>query len=76
MFIPISLLYGFCAYFVAYYWNIMWLDGMVLLPLITLGIEYIINKEKPFLYIVSLVIMLFANYFIAYMICIFSVLYF
>ena len=76
MFIPISLLYGFCAYFVAYYWNIMWLDGMVLLPLITLGIEYIINKENPFLYIVSLVIMLFANYFIAYMICIFSVLYF
>ena len=76
MFIPISLLYGFCAYFVAYYWNIMWLDGMVLLPLITLGIEHIINKEKPFLYIISLVIMLFANYFIAYMICIFSVLYF
>lgn len=76
MFIPLSLLYGFCAYFIAYYWNIMWLDGIVLLPLIILGIEYIIDKEKPVLYIISLVTMLFANYFIAYMICIFSVLYF
>ena len=76
MFIPLALLYGFCAYFTAYYWNIMWLDGMVLLPLIILGIELIINKEKPYLYIISLVVMLFSNYFIAYMICIFSVLYF
>lgn len=75
-FIPISLLYGFCAYFTAYYWNIMWLDGMVFLPLITLGIENIINKNRPLLYIISLCIMLFANYFIAYMICFFSVIYF
>lgn len=75
-FIALSLLYAFSAYFTAYYWNIMWLDGMVFLPLITLGIEYIVNDKKPLLYILSLAIMLFANYFIAYMLCIFSVLYF
>ena len=43
--IGISLLYGYSAYFTAYYWNIMWLDGMYILPLITLGIENIINKD-------------------------------
>ena len=75
-FIALSLLYAFSAYFTAYYWNIMWLDGMVFLPLITLGIENIINDKKPLLYIISLAIMLFANYFIAYMLCLFSVLYF
>ncbi len=75
-FIPLALLYGFSAYFTAYYWNIMWLDGMVFLPIIILGIENMINKNKYMLYIVSLAVMLVANYFIGYMICIFSVIYF
>ena len=66
-FITLSILYAFSAYFTAYYWNIMWLDGMVFLPLITLGIENIVNNKKPLLYIISLSILLFANYFIAYM---------
>ena len=75
-FIPIALLYGFCAYFGAYYWNIMWLDGLVFLPLIVLGIENIVNKNKFLLYSISLALMLVSNYFIGYMICIFSVIYF
>lgn len=75
-FIPLSLFYAFCAYFTAYYWNIMWLDGLVFLPLIILGIEKIIDERRPLLYIISLAVMLYANYFIAYMICLFSCLYF
>ena len=74
--IGISLLYGYSAYFTAYYWNIMWLDGMYILPLITLGIENIINKDNGFLYTLSLTLMLFTNYFIGYMICIYSCIYF
>ena len=74
--VPISLLYGFSAYFSAYYWDLMWLDGMVLLPLITLGIENIVNIKKYRLYTFSLAIMLLSNYFIGYMICIYSVIYF
>lgn len=74
--IPLGILYAFSAYYSAYYWNLMWLDGMVFLPLITLGIEYIINNRKWKFYTVWLAIMLVANYFIGYMICIFSILYF
>ena len=74
--IGISLLYGYSAYFTAYYWNIMWLDGMYILPLITLGIENIINKDNGILYTLSLILILFANYFIGYMICIYSCIYF
>ena len=75
-FVPLGILYGFSQYFKAYYWNIMWLDGMVLLPLITLGIENIVNNKSWKLYFISLAIMLFSNYFMGYMICIFSVFYF
>lgn len=75
-FIPVSILYAFNAYFVAYYWNIMWLDGIYMLPLVVFGIEQLIEKDKPLFYIVFLSIMLWINYFIGYMICIFSVIYF
>lgn len=71
-----GVLYAFCGYFIAYYWNIMWIDAMVLFPVIILGIERIINKGKPSLYCVSLAVMIFANYYMAYMICIFSFFYF
>lgn len=74
--VPISLLYAFSAYYRAYYWNLMWIDGMIFLPLITLGIENIINNDKWKLYLVSLFMMIIANYFIAYMICIYCVIYF
>lgn len=74
--IALSLLYAFNAYYVAYYWNIMWIDGLVWLPIIALGIERLIDNNKILLYIISLAIMLFTNYFIGYMLCIFSVLYF
>lgn len=72
----LSLLYSFSAYFVAYYWNIMWLDGMVFLPLIVYGLERMLIRRKPLVYVLSLSVMMFANYFIAYMICIFLVIYF
>ncbi len=74
--IGLSLLYAYSAYFTAYYWNIMWLDGMYLLPLIILGIENIVNKNNGVIYTITLSIMLLTNYFIAYMICIFSCIYF
>lgn len=69
-------LYAFCGYFVAYYWNLMWIDAMYLFPLVILGIEKIINKGKPTLYCISLAVLFLANYYMAYMVCIFSVLYF
>ena len=60
-FIGLSLLYAFSSYFIAYYWNIMWLDGLVFLPIIILGIENIINKDNGILYTISLALMLYSN---------------
>lgn len=71
-----GVLYAFCGYFVAYYWNVMWLDAMYLFPFVILGIEQIIRTGKAKTYCISLILCFITNYYMAYMVCIFSVLYF
>ncbi len=71
-----GILYAMCGYFVAYYWNVMWIDAMVYFPLVILGIENIINKRNPKIYIPMLTLTLLSSYYMGYMTCIFAVLYF
>jgi len=71
-----GVLYSFCGWMIVYYWNVMWLDGMALLPLVMLGIWSIVHKRKFMLYTVTLALTLVTNYFMGYMVCIFSVLFF
>lgn len=71
-----GLLYAFSGYFVAYYWNIMWIDGMMLLPLCVLGLEYLIENRSPWLYCGSFALLLVSSYYMAYMVAIFLVMYF
>lgn len=71
-----GLLYAFCGYFVAYYWNIMWLDAVVAFPIVMLGIWYIINENKSLTYVLSLAYIMMTNYYMAYMTCILSVIFF
>lgn len=71
-----SVLYAFCGYLLAYYWNIMWIDGLFLLPIICYGIERIINHGKMRTYVAALALSMFSNYYISFMLCIFSVVYF
>ena len=68
--------YAMSSYMAAFSWNIMWLDCLLLLPLVVLGIEKLVNEKKYLLYTISLGVAIFSNYYIAIMICIFSVLYF
>lgn len=71
-----SVMYALCAYAVAYQSNLMWIDALIWLPLITLGIEALIKKGNFKLYIISLAIAVWSNYYIGYMLCIFTLLYF
>lgn len=71
-----STSYAFMSYVGAYFFHIMWMDAVYMLPLVMLGIDKIILHKKPTLYIVSLMITIFSNYYMGYMVCIFSVLYF
>lgn len=71
-----SILYALSSFSLSYYLHIMWLDIYLLLPLLLLGIDKIIKEKKHLLYIVSLIMMIFCNYYFAYMVCIFSFIYF
>lgn len=71
-----SSMYALCAYNIVYSHNLMWLDGVILLPIITLDIEILFKKERPWIYLISLTVGILANYYIGYMLCLFSLLYF
>ena len=77
---PVSLLfttaYALCGYNNAYAWCVMWLDAVVLLPLIAMGIERLWRGGKPLLYILSLGGAIVCCFYTGYMLCLFSVLYF
>lgn len=67
--------YAFCGYNVNYFWSAMWLDGVILLPLIALGLRRLFAGKRPWLYLFSLSAAILFNYYIGFMLCLFSVLY-
>lgn len=71
-----STSYVFMSYVGAYFFHIMWMDAIYMLPLVALGIDKIIEKRKPLFYILSLMITILTNYYMGYIVCLFSVLYF
>ena len=74
--VAMASLYALCAYTCAYFWCIMWIDVMALLPLIILGLHRLVDGGKGILYAVSLGLACFCNYYISLMVCIFVVLYY
>ena len=68
--------YAMSAYMAAFSWNVMWLDCLVLFPLIILGMDALVKKGKFRLYTISLAICIISNYYISIMICIFLIFYF
>ena len=71
-----SCLYALSGFMAAYNWNIMWLDPVILLPLILLGLELLVKEGRFALYCVTLALSIYTNYYLSIMICIFLVLYF
>lgn len=71
-----STSYALMGYNMAYFWDIMWLEGVILLPVIIFGIEKIILGKKPYMHVLSLTTALITNYYIGWMLCVFSVIYF
>lgn len=68
--------YALMAYMIVQLMDVMWLDGLVFLPLIILGIQNIINRETKLLYCISLGLMFWSHFYIGMMIAIFCVIYF
>ena len=71
-----STMYALCGYAVVMQHNTMWIDNLILLPIVMLGIENIIKYGKYRMFVISLAMAIFSNFYIGYMTCIFVFLYF
>ena len=71
-----STMYALMAYSVIQLIDPMWVDGPVFLPLIILGVEYLVDDGRKINYIIPLSIMFIANFYIGFMVAIFVALYF
>jgi len=67
--------YALCGWFISYFWNIMWCDAVVLLPLIMLGLRKLLIEKKCGLYAISLAVAIVSNYYTGYFLCLFLVLF-
>ena len=72
----LALSYSMMGYNVLNCSNIMWLDGIIILPLIALGIHNLVYQNKKIMYFFALWYGIITNWYIGYMLCIFAVVYF
>ena len=71
-----SCFYALSGFIAAYNWDIMWLDNVILAPIIILGLEKLFYEKKVLTYTLALGLSILSDYYLSIMICIFVVLYF
>ncbi|MGG5342832.1 YfhO family protein [Enterococcus sp. AZ192] len=74
--VSLSVAYALMSYAVGYSEVIMWLDTFVYLPLIILGVHRLMDKQKPVLLFISYLALFLSNFYMAFMVGVFSFLYF
>lgn len=74
--ILLSTAYALMGFTSAYYYNFIWIDSIALLPLVFYGLENLLEGKKGTFYVMSLFLSILCNYYIGYMICLFTFIYF
>lgn len=74
--ITFGAMYSCSYYFIGYKFNFMWLDSIAVVPFVMAGLEDLVHNKRCIFYLISLFFAIWCNYYIGYMICIFSCLYF
>lgn len=67
--------YAMNGWIIANQLNLMWLDVVIMLPLIIYGLERLIQEKRWLPYVGMLGLTLIINYYMGYMVCLFIVLY-
>lgn len=71
----LSVCYAMISYNMVYSLCLMWLDGVILLPAVLLGVEKILDGKRGLHYLLSLTALFICNYYTGYMVGIFTALY-
>lgn len=74
--VAFGLCYAFSSYMTGYYWNVMWLEVMILLPVILIGMDHMMHDGKTRTYCLALFASMFCNYYMSFMVCIFLALWY
>lgn len=69
-----GIMYALCAFIMGYYWNVIWLDTIALLPLVIAGTFALLREGKFRIYVIALALSILANYYIGLFTCIFVLL--
>ncbi|MBP5225719.1 MAG: YfhO family protein, partial [Lachnospiraceae bacterium] len=72
----LSAAYALSGYTLTFINQFMWMDAVILLPLVALGIERFYREKKWLLYTASLAVTIWSNFYISYMVCVFAVIWF
>lgn len=73
--IGLSLCFALCSYNVMYAMSLMWLDAVILFPIVLLTVEKLLNENKKISFVIILSILFYVNYYIGYMISLFLIMY-
>lgn len=71
-----TIAYSFCGFVASYFYDLMWLDALIMLPLVAVGVMRVIKHHQYVLYYFSILFSIIFNYYLGYMLCIFSVCFF
>lgn len=67
---------GFCGYIMAYGHHIIWLEGLILMPVLAIAIEKLNYDKKVVPYTLLLAFIIIVNFYYAVYVCLFAVFYF
>lgn len=71
----LSVSYALSQYSIAQSSNIMWLDGVYMLPLVLLGVYYIVQGKSSFLLSISVMLSTIFNWYMSGINCLFSIIW-
>ena len=74
--IIVAVMYALSAFAIVMAHNTMWIDALIWLPMVTYGIERLINYGHFKLFVVALTMSAVSNFYIGYMVCFYVFLYF
>lgn len=73
--IILSVAYTLNGYHVSYQMVPIFYDAMWLLPLVLIGLEELLDGDKPYKYTILLALTIFIQFYMGYMICLFIIMY-
>ncbi|MFH1512914.1 MAG: YfhO family protein, partial [Bacillota bacterium] len=71
-----SASYALMSFVAVYFMHTIWLEALILLPLAALGVYRIADGGNPLLFIISFALTIYCQFYMAYMVGLFSALYF